>query len=189
MIAKREKIKLPADVYGKIANATGGQLRNALQTLDAVNQTVLGSNKEDIDSVIEDAVLEATSLGDETLATNVLTYLYNQKDGKGKPTLRRLIATTQEVQSAVSFANSLLWQNDYLITTLANPKSNKIYHTPVNTKCKTAVGKVQLDVLLMAHSHLLALRQSLVTLSGQDTALMYKHLSDAWLQIYDTCQD
>lgn len=189
MIAKREKIKLPADVYGKIANATGGQLRNALQTLDAVNQTVLGSNKEDIDSVIEDAVLEATSLGDETLATNVLTYLYNQKDSKGKPTLRRLIATTQEVQSAVSFANSLLWQNDYLITTLANPKSNKIYHTPVNTKCKTAVGKVQLDVLLMAHSHLLALRQALVTLSGQDTALIYKHLSDAWLQIYDTCQD
>ena len=189
MIAKREKIKLPADVYGKIANATGGQLRNALQTLDAVNQTVLGSNKEDIDSVIEDAVLEATSLGDETLATNVLTYLYNQKDSKGKPTLRRLIATTQEVQSAVSFANSLLWQNDYLITTLANPKSNKIYHTPVNTKCKTAVGKVQLDVLLMAHSHLLSLRQALVTLSGQDTALMYKHLSDAWLQIYNTCQD
>lgn len=185
-IAEQEDIDLPDFVFDKIAEATGGQLRNALQTLDAVNQTVKGSEKqEDIEALIESAVIDATSVADEGLASRALAAIYNPEDEKGRPSLKKIIAAILEVQSAVSFANALLWQNDYLISVTGCPKTDKVFHTPVNTKCKTAVGKVQLSDLLAVQKHLLALRLALVQVSGQDRALMQTHLSEAWFEVFD----
>ena len=189
-IAEQENIDLPDFVFDKIAEATGGQLRNALQTLDAVNQTVQGTeNQDDIEALIESAVVDATSVADEGLASKALAAIYNPEDEKGRPSLRKIIAAILEVQSAVSFANALLWQNDYLISVTGCPKTDKVFHTPVNTKCKDAVGKVQLQDLLAVQKHLLALRLALVQVSGQDRALMQTHLSEAWFEIFDTLGD
>lgn len=185
-IAKQERMKLPKSVFEDIANATGGQLRNALQMLDMVWSVVVGNgDSDDIEDVINTALSEVTSMGDDNLAVQALSDIYAKK-GESQKTLKSLIRTAGDVQSAISFSNALLWQNEYLISTTADPKTERVYHTPINIKAKEAVGKVQLYTLLSVHKHLVALRQELVQVSGQDTALLYKRLSDAWFEVFDS---
>lgn len=182
-----------------IAEATGGQLRDAMQCLEAVAQTISGQDEEvegeELEALVHSAIVDAAGVSDEQVATKVLLYLHAGKIG-GKPTIKGVLKAVLDVQNAVSFANALMWQNSYLLSMVVDPKGDKVYHTATNRSLVKLLNEhvdhtkkygdaPSLKVLLAIHRHLLNLRTQLVQLSGQDQALMQINLSDAFVDVMD----
>ena len=195
-LAKRNKIKLDRSVLDLIAESTGGQVRNAIQTLDAVRQAILGcDDEEDLEDLIRATVLQSSGTTDELTALSVVSLLHTLKDEDGI-TLRRVLSSVGKVENAVSFANSLLYLNSYLLDCACDPTNPKIFHTALNkrlvselnakaTRKRSYGSKPDLGSCLVLNSAFLQLRLDLVTISQQDKALMYKHLSEAFEKSYD----
>lgn len=195
VIAEREGIEgLDEKAFELIAESTGGQLRNALQTLDAVAQVMAGVDADmegdELDEMIRSAVVDASGVSDDNAASKALLYVHAGKIGN-KSTIRGVLKCVLDVQNPVAFANALLWQNSYLIDTAVDPKSPGIYHTATNRNLVKLLdekvehtekygSKPKLSIAIAVHQHLLKLRTELVQISGQDKALMQIHLSNAW---------
>lgn len=182
-----------------IAESTGGQLRDAIQCLDAVRQAIAGLDgdldEDEMEAMIIEAVFAASGVTDDLIATKVLVYLHAGKIN-GKSTLRGMLKALIEVQNPVSFSNALLFQSSYLIDKTVDPKSDKIYHTATNRKLVELLNeKVEADdkygdapnigSCLIIQNHLITLRTALVQagIGGQDKALMQINLANAWSDV------
>lgn len=194
-IAKDEGIEgVSEQALELIASSTGGQLRNAIQTLDAVSQVIRGQDEElegeELEELVMSAIVDASGVTDELVATKVLVYLHAVKIN-GKSTIRGVMKALIDVQSSVPFVNALLWQNSYLIDLLVDPKSKAIYHTAANRNLvkllNEKVDRVEnygsspnLSTCLAIQQHLFDLRQKLVQVSGQDRPMMQVMLANAY---------
>lgn len=196
-VAEKEGIKgIGPEIMLSIAEATGGQLRDALQTLDAVVQVINGQedelDPEELEKLILSSVVESSGVLDDQVATKVLLYLHASRI-KGKATIRGVLKSIIDVQNPVAFANSLLFQNSYLLDTSVDPKNPAIFHTAVNRQLTKLLneniegGKYgtapNLGRCLKIHRHLMDLRVKLVQMSGQDKSLMQVILSDAYIDV------
>lgn len=178
-----------------IAESTGGQLRDAVQTLDAVRLTLAGVDgdldEDEMQEMITNAIVEASGVTDDMVATKVLVYLHAGKIS-GKNAIRGVLKAVIDVQNPVSFANALLFQNSYLIDKTVDPTSKLIYHTANNRQLVKLLNEkvdhtdkygdnVSLQATLCIHNHLVDLRTKLVSagISGQDKALMQITLTNA----------
>lgn len=191
-IAKAEKFSkslLNKDAMLTIAESTGGQLRDAVQTLDAVRQAVAGVEDEldadELEEMVKDAIFSASGVTDDMVATKVILYLHAGKID-GKPTVRGVLKAVLDVQNPVSFANALLFQNSYLIDCMVDASNSNIYHTATNRQLVKMMEerevKPRLQVALAIHQQLLNLRTQLVSagVGGQDKALMQINLVNAY---------
>lgn len=185
-----------------IAESTGGQLRDAVQCLDAVRQTMAGNDEkldeDELAEMVKNAIFAASGVTDDMVATKILTYLHACIID-GKPTIRGILKAVIEVQNAVSFSNALLFQNSYLIDRTVDPSSDKIYHTATNRQLVQLLNKkvevdnpkkpygdnLSLSTALTIHNHLIKLRTDLVSagVGGQDKALMQINLTNCWQDV------
>lgn len=198
MIAKAEKFDkgLDADAMLLIAESTGGQLRDAIQCLDAVRQTMAGADgkldADEMEEMVKHAIFAASGVTDDMVATKALVYMHAGKIA-GKATLRGLLKAIINVQNPVSFSNALLFQNSYLIDRMVDPTSDKIYHTATNRQLVQLLNEkvddieaygdnVHLGTVLSIHNHLINLRTQLVSagVGGQDKALIQINLANAY---------
>ena len=186
IVEAEDVAKIKDEYLLKIAESTGGQLRNAVQTLEAVMQIVKGAGKvKNLDSIIDDAIVSATGLGDDEIAMQILTCLYTASEPKALKTLYALVA---QVNSFVHVANAMLWQNEYLINCTADPKSPNLIHSPLNKKLHKAVSEgkpVNLFISSMLARSLLDLRLTLVQVGGQERAIYQAKLGLAFEQVND----
>lgn len=202
-IAKQEKIKgIPERAFVAISESTGGQLRDALQTLDAVRQVLAGQDKklseEEIDELVMSTIVDASGVTDELVANKVLLYLHAGKIEK-KPTMRGVLKAIMEVQSPVAFANALLFQNSYLIDLSLDSAHPSLIHSASN---KTLIkllnenvewqpkygSKPHLGVSLAIQSNLVELRKQVVT-GVQEKALMQTLLFKAYQDAIEIISD
>jgi len=193
-IAKQEGIKgVPEKAFTLIAESTGGQLRDALQALDAVRQVMAGQSKKLSDEALEDLVcsviVDASGVTDDLVANKVLLYLHAVKID-GKSTIRAIMKALLDVQSPVAFANSLLFQNSYLIDMAVDPKHSSVIHAATNKQLVKLLNehvdrqegygsKPPLKTSLAIQSCLVDLRQKLV-MGGQEKPLMQTILAQAY---------
>lgn len=188
VIAKQEGIKVKSSVLNKIANACGGQLRDAIQILDAVSQAILGAEPDEVDNVIKSTLVSVTDVGDDATARDILVNLHKFSSSTARPIpiLRSILASILDVQNPISFVNGALWQNDYLISSNVNPDHKTLYNTPNNLKLSRAVGQLKpvgLQISLIIQKHLVDLRLKLVQVSAQEKALMQAALYKIWEEI------
>ncbi len=135
-LAEEEGIEdIPDEVFDLIANSTGGQVRDAVQALDAVRQSIAGAKKglkpEQIEKLINQVVNDASGVSDDVVASGVLMLLHAVKIDS-KSTARKVLATLCDVQNPVAFSNALLYQNSYLIDVAVAPKHPSIIHSASN---------------------------------------------------------
>ena len=194
-ISKAEGLEaLTKKAYLSIAEATGGQLRNALQTLDAVMQAIRGMDEElegeELDKLILETVISSSGVADEQVATKALFYLHAQKI-KGKACIRGVLKCLLDVQNPVAFINSMMYQNSYLLDCLVDAANPGIYHTAVNQQLVKLLNsnvehtkgygdKPSLSACLAIQAQLLDVRQKLVSISNQDKAILQVGMAAAF---------
>lgn len=180
-IANAEHIEIDNSTALLIAEATGGQLRDALQTLDAVSQALRGAESlstVELEKLVTGVVQQAAGITDDLVATKALVCLHAiyEFDNK-RTTLRTLLNSLSDVQNPTAFVNSMIYQNGYLIDVAVDSKNPAIYHTATNRTLANALdanvkhtanygSKPRLPLCLHYQEALLALRQQITTAYG-----------------------
>lgn len=141
-IAKKEKFKWFKTSVGKaIAEASGGQVRDAVQLLETSARFAAGAKakgkelrKQLKDSVINVAVME----GDE-LAFEMLAAIYT---GSSKKLMAAILDAGEG--DAIAIINKCIWANMFLTAIAAGvTKHKKIWWTPLNKRLNTQLTKAK----------------------------------------------
>ena len=200
--------RISKDNLTAIAHQTGGQVRDAVQALEAVVQYLDGTNSKgsDIDEVVGE-FLKSSMAADDQVAIKSLVWLYAQfqETGSGKTpkrtaTLKKMLGTLMDTNNAVTVANNLLSLNSYLISCACNDKHKNVWHTSNNTTFKNLLNKnvpwrdnfgtnPYLPAALAVQSHLLELRRDLVTLNTSEIAQIQTHLGKAFMAVTEFLPD
>jgi DNA polymerase III gamma/tau subunit len=180
-IAKAESHKIPADVVEKIADLSGGQVRDSIQILDAVIQTIDGAGKV-TDKVLGEA-LASVEVTDDKVAAKVLLgiYLGNRKVVHG---------ALLDAQDYFQLANKLMYLNTYMLDTLYVEKHPQVWHTQQNRGfkklCVDKGCKPNATSILLVQNALLSLKQELGAFALPERHLMTARLCALALSVKQT---
>jgi DNA polymerase III gamma/tau subunit len=190
--------RIDKENLASIAHQTGGQVRDAVQALEAVIQYLDGTDQADADlGEIIANFLRSSMAADDQVAIKSLVWLYAQfqeGDKKRIATLKKMLGTLMDVSNAVSVSNTLLSLNSYLISNACNNKHKNVWHTANNTTLTNLLNKnvpwrtnfgssPLLPAALTVQSHLLELRRDLVTLNTSEISQIQAHLGRAFMAV------
>ena len=189
-IAKQEKATYLTDtLFERIAESSGGQVRNAVQLLEASIQYVAGLKE----------IPEAKKL--EALVTKNLSSTFDVTDDKVafKVLLGLMLGNPKVVNSALldandyfSLGNKLIWFTMFLIDHITVGRHSKVWYTPANQALLKVMedkiegfGVKQLRSLMRIQDSLVSLKVELGTFAVQERALMSARLNMLALSLRD----
>ena len=181
-IADKEGFKYKEGLYNKIAELTGGHMRNAVQTLENVRAADRGGkfDSKDLLRLVASDSAQSTDEGMEATAVKMLIAIYGLS-------LSSMWKYSAELSSDwVGFVNKLIFVNMYLIESTVHGNPRVVWHTPLNTGFKTSVKrslpdfdvKSKLTFLTALHADLMKLRADMVTSSGPERGLIVARLGE-----------
>lgn len=187
-IAKKEGFKFKEKVYLKIAEATGGHVRNAIQLLDNLHTANTGAKgglkTSALVKMIERDAGESSEAGVEEMAVRLLVACY----GLNVRSIWRFMLDFQS--DGVSIVNKMMWLNEYIVanSVLKGERHPKVWHSPLNLRLKDTLVKSVKGFELASNrtliignainSALVKLRNDQVTMSGSDKHLFISRLAD-----------
>ena len=134
-IASEEKVKLKDKILKKIVTASGGHVRDAIQTLESVCRLLPeDQNEKEVDKIVERVTLSSMDLNVEKVAARILAaiyLIYNRKDR-----YKIAVETTAgvEKESFVPVMNRCISLHQYIIDKYAMGGGPGIWNTPQNRR-------------------------------------------------------
>lgn len=135
LIVKKEKLKLPEDAYDIVVEYSMGQMRLALQNLDAVIQ-YLDSNPEDTAEAAISGIKKVFEVTDDLVMIKLLACVWS---GNPKPLLKTIL----DGSDYFMLSKKLVEGHIYLMQRFLNVEHSKIWHTPTLKKLYLTVVKQQ----------------------------------------------
>lgn len=183
-IAHKEGIEVKSKIRDKIAELTGGYMRNAILALESVKQVMDSGDKvttEGLIRIVESASAEGSDSKQEEAAMKMLCALY-------KGSVKSLWKYSAPVNSDyVGFVNKMLWLNQFMLESTLIGRGPTVWYTPLNLRFKDMVKSLDFNVdteikrMASLQSTLADLRGEIITVSGFDRPLILGRLS-SWIE-------
>lgn len=172
-IAKLENQRLPKSIYGAIAEASGGKVREAINILEnAVN--ALSSDSKLTEEDLLSTVSATGGTDTARIATRILVGMYLGK-------LTMIAKAVFDMQDGTQTINQALWFNEYLLAQLLKHDTRAVFHSPANRNfvatTKKSAPEVTVALVLAAQRKLVALRNQIHTVSTKEVSLMLAALT------------
>ena len=179
-IAKLEGIKYIDDkIAGLIAESSGGAVRNAVALLEAVIQSVDGSeskDKKDVKNIVEKALRSSSDSVEDDIAIKILISIY-------KGSYSGLHSSILDSGNYVQLLNKLTYINLFALDSFLSPGSRKVFYTASNKKfmseCKKEIedfGKNYVPSILLVQEELNQLKMSFGSFLANDRSLFSSKL-------------
>lgn len=141
VIAKKEKISFISEkAAGLIAEASGGQVRDAVTLLEGVVQYVEGQDVkveklsgEKLEKLLTSAVSSLLDVTDDMVAAKVLLSIY-------KGSIKSLHSAILDANDYNSLVNKMTYLNLYLLDARLSADHKGVWHTPSNKKFLNVVS-------------------------------------------------
>lgn len=173
IIAKAENVKLSKSLALAIAEASGGHIRDAINMLNSVDNQ-LADNPEATQEELIATIQGGTNEEIAAVCTKLLLGMY----------LNKPVAIAKAVFAAgdaTQTVNQAIWFNEYHMAQLMKSDTRAVFHSPANRTfhqtAKQHASEVKLSGLLAAQRKLVALRNTLHTVSTKETSLMLAMLT------------
>lgn len=167
-IAKREKASFQKELYIAIGESCGGQVRDAINTLENCANIQAGAP----DTTHEDLLSTVASVGDSVVAATAQDILIGIYTNQPDITAAAVLAVTEATQTL----NSCIWCNEYAVAQLLGKSSPHVWPSPTNRDFAAAVRKrapkTSLQDLLRAQRILLQTRNALHISSTKEVTVL-----------------
>lgn len=187
-IAKREKVDyITESLAMKIADATGGQSRNAVQGLEAVIQYVDGLDKkpkgEKLESLITKDLTSMLDITNDQIAIKLLLCMY-------MGAIKGLQNTILDATEFIGLVNKLIYMNSYVLDRLLVGSHKNVWNTAANTKLWKAIeekvddfDKVGIKASIEIQTTLVNLRSEMQNFTVAERSLVTVRLLPAAIKV------
>jgi DNA polymerase III gamma/tau subunit len=135
-VAKREEVRLPKEVAIKVAEASGGYIRQSLSTLDVVLSYMASNGEveaEQLVQLVETSILKA---GDEAISRNAMRIVYSMLSGN----ITGIVRCMAEVNEYVPLANKVIQFAQFGLDVRCSAKGKNVWYTPENKQFLSIVN-------------------------------------------------
>lgn len=173
IVAKAESAKLSKSLALAIAEASGGHIRDAINLLQSADSQ-LADNPDATQEELIATIQGGTNEEIAAVCTKLLLGMY----------LNKPLVITKAVFSAgdaTQTINQAIWFNEYHMAQTLKHDTRAVFHSPANRAfhqtAKQHAAEVKLSGMLAAQRKLVALRNTLHTVSTKETSLMLAMLT------------
>lgn len=183
-IAKKEKVDYISDkAASRIAEASGGQVRDAVALLESVIQYVEGSgDKDNLDKVVKEAISASAEVVDDLVAMKVLLSVY-----LGSVTSAH--AAILDANNYNSLIQKMTYLNLFIMDSIFAPGHNKVFYTSANKKfldnCKAKIDDIESkgEVFIKVQNELNQIKLDMGTFLATDRAIFSARLGSLAYEI------
>lgn len=177
-IAKKEKVDyISSKAALNIAEASGGQVRDAVSLLESVIQYVDGAKEtKDIDKLVGEAIQAAAELGDDLVAMKVLLSVYLGNAGSTHSSIL-------DANNFNSLSQKLTYLNLFIMDHVFADGHQKVFYTAANRKfldnCKAKISdmKEMAPIFVKVQKALNEIKMQMGTFLATDRAIFSAQLT------------
>ena len=141
LIAKREKVEFPKELFPAITNIARGCVREAVNLLETAANMQAGDPNMDNAALVK-GITQAAGDDAVSAATRLLLGMYSSKQA----VIAKAILSAPDMLKLV---NQAIWFNEYLLASLLDTQTSYVFHAPANrefaSKAKAAFDKAKTD--------------------------------------------
>ncbi len=183
-IAKKEKVEyITEKAATRIAEASGGQVRDAVALLESVIQYVEGTGKtKDLEKLVKEAITASAEVADDLVAMKVLLSVY-----VGNPSSTH--AAILDANNYNSLIQKLTYLNLFLLDSIFASGHSKVFYTSANRKfldtCKSKLDDLEskAPVFVKVQQELNNIKLDMGTFLATDRAIFSARLASLAYEI------